>query len=102
MERRTNDTGYLKMEKSEIEQVLKNEIKTINHYCDNVEIAIEVKLKELLDSVDILKFVYSINREYGLSFGSKIGDEQHLDTLDKMISWVHSAIINKKAYDDKK
>lgn len=85
------------MERYEIERALKSEIKSINHYGDSVDISVEVKLKELLDSVDILQFVYSINREYGLSFGSSIGDEQHLDTLDKMVSWVHTAIINKKA-----
>ncbi|VEA66618.1 Uncharacterised protein [Serratia plymuthica] len=89
------------MEKSEIEQALKNEIKVINHYDDSVEIAGEVKLKDILDSVDILQFVYKINKEYGLSFGNNIGDEKHLDTLDKVVSWVYSA-INKKAENDNK
>lgn len=87
------------MEKSEIEQTLKNEIKLINHYSDSVEIDAEVKLREILDSVDILQFVYKINKDYGLSFGSNIGDEKSLDTLDGVVSWVHSA-INKKAEDD--
>lgn len=97
MNHRANDIGYLKMERTEIEKALRNELNSINKYGDGVENTSEVKLKELLDSVDILKFVYSINREYGLSFGSNIGDEQHLDTLDKMVSWVYSAIIEKKA-----
>ncbi|QXX95025.1 hypothetical protein IM817_16965 [Serratia marcescens] len=89
------------MEKYEIEQVLKNQIRVINHYGDNVEIAGEVKLREILDSVDILQFVFNVNKEYGLSFGNNIGDEQHLTTLDKVVSWVYSA-INKKAEDERK
>ncbi|MCH6192527.1 hypothetical protein J9788_07695 [Serratia sp. X10] len=88
------------MEKYKIEQVLKNQIRVINHYDDSVEIAGEVNLKDVLDSVDILQFVFGINKEYGLSFGNNIGDEQHLTTLDKVVSWVHSA-INQKAEDDK-
>lgn len=89
------------MEKSEIEQALKHSIKVINHYDDSVEIVGEMKLKDILDSVDILQFIYKINKEYALSFGNSIGDEKHLDTLDSVVSWVYSA-INKKAEDDKK
>ena len=89
------------MEKSEIEQTLKNEIKLINHWDDSAEIDAAVKLREILDSVDILQFVYKINKDYGLSFGSSIGDEKYLDTLDTVICWVYSA-INKKAEDDSK
>ncbi|OKB66496.1 hypothetical protein BHU62_11495 [Serratia marcescens] len=89
------------MEKHEIEQVLKNQIRVINHCGDSVEIAGETKLRDILDSVDILQFVFNINKEYGLSFGNNIGDEKYLTTLDKVVSWVHSA-INKKAEDDRK
>jgi len=87
------------MQKSEIEKTLKNEIKLLNHYDDSVEIDTEVKLREILDSVDILQFVYKINKFYGLSLGSNIGDEKILDTLDGVVSWVYSA-INKKAQND--
>jgi hypothetical protein len=95
------DIGCQNMEKSEIEQLLKNEIRLINHYSDSVEIAGEVKLKDLLDSVDILRFIYKINTEYELSFGNNIGDDQHLETLDKVVAWVHSAIREKADHDDK-
>ncbi|KYQ97089.1 hypothetical protein AWY96_00675 [Serratia plymuthica] len=89
------------MNKYEIEKILKNEIKLINNYSGSVNIDGQAKLKDILDSVDILQFVYKINKDYGLSFGSNIGDEQHLDTLDKVVSWVHSAIIKKAEDGDK-
>ncbi|WP_434460688.1 hypothetical protein ACMV5L_16790 [Serratia plymuthica] len=89
------------MNKYEIEQILKNEIKLINNYSDSVNIDGQAKLKDILDSVDILQFIYKINKEYALSFGNSIGDEKHLDTLDSVVSWVYSA-INKKAEHDKK